>query len=516
VNNPKAKQLVFRGDSKSFLRRFEDATFDAVVTDPPYGLSKQPDMTEVLSRWLAGEDAEHTGRGFMGKSWDSFVPGPALWREVLRVLKPGGHALVFSGPRTLDLMGLALRLAGFEVRDMLSWIQGQGMPHGLDLSKAIDKARKEDREPTRRVCRFLRAAMDAKGVNSRELVEHFDGCHPRLIAHWAARDSDSQPNLPTAEQWEKLREVLGFGPEMDAEFYRLNGKKGTPGEEWTARPVSGVKVLPSKPGFAGEVFVGTGNAGTKAVEIKPPVSEDASKFEGWRTQLRPAWEGVIVAMRPTEGTFEANALEHGVAGFAIDRCRTERETITTTRNKPFGGEDPNVFGGAKDNSVAFVNDEGGFPPNVILSDGAAEDLDLRVEVRKSGKRSGTHAGKGGRAVYGEHGPVDRELPGSVGGPSRFFFCPKASRGEREAGLEPPAGGGRANTHPTVKNKEVMRWLCRLVSVPGDETLILDPFTGSGSTGIACALEGLNFVGVELDPEHVKLARERIAHWRSKR
>ena len=113
-----------------------DNSIDAVVTDPPYGLSKQPDMNEVLRHWLNGDDYVHTGGGFMGKTWDSFVPGPSIWKEVFRVLKPGGHLLAFFGTRTYDLGTLAIRLAGFEIRDQIDWVYGSGFPKSLDVSKA--------------------------------------------------------------------------------------------------------------------------------------------------------------------------------------------------------------------------------------------------------------------------------------------------------------------------------------------------------------------------------------------
>lgn len=134
---------LHRGDCLDTLRQMPDNSIDAVVTDPPYGLSSQPDAAEVLRHWLAGDDYVHQGSGFMGKTWDSFVPGPTVWREVFRVLKPGGHALVFAGSRTQDLMGMALRLAGFEIRDTAMWVYGSGFPKSLDVSKAVD-ARDKD------------------------------------------------------------------------------------------------------------------------------------------------------------------------------------------------------------------------------------------------------------------------------------------------------------------------------------------------------------------------------------
>jgi len=130
---------LYEGDCLEVMRELSDNSVDAIVTDPPYGLSREPDIEEVLRHWLAGDDYYRRGGGFMGKTWDSFVPGPVVWREVCRVVKPGGHILCFAGTRTVDLMGISLRLGGFEIRDCLQWLYGSGFPKSLDVSKAIDK-----------------------------------------------------------------------------------------------------------------------------------------------------------------------------------------------------------------------------------------------------------------------------------------------------------------------------------------------------------------------------------------
>ena len=130
---------IIHGDCLQVLHTFPSNMVDSVVTDPPYGLSREPNIREVLEKWLAGEDYTHRGGGFMGKTWDSFVPGPSIWREVYRVLKPGGHALVFAGTRTQDLMTVSLRMAGFEIRDVIEWLYFSGFPKSMDVSKAIDK-----------------------------------------------------------------------------------------------------------------------------------------------------------------------------------------------------------------------------------------------------------------------------------------------------------------------------------------------------------------------------------------
>lgn len=122
---------VIHGNSQQVLKDYSDNTFDAVVTDPPYGLSatNTDQVLSALTAWLAGDRSFIPGgRGFMGHAWDRFVPPPALWDEVFRVLKPGGYAAIFAGDRTSDLMGLSVRLAGFQMRMPMMWVYGQGMP----------------------------------------------------------------------------------------------------------------------------------------------------------------------------------------------------------------------------------------------------------------------------------------------------------------------------------------------------------------------------------------------------
>ena len=140
---------LHHGNCVDVLAGLPDASVDAVVTDPPYGLANTDPLhvADTIVRWVNGDrDYIPEGAGFMGKAWDAFVPPVAVWDECLRVLKPGGHVLTFAGSRTVDLMTLGLRLAGFEIRDSIAWLYGSGFPKSLDVSKAIDKAAGAERE----------------------------------------------------------------------------------------------------------------------------------------------------------------------------------------------------------------------------------------------------------------------------------------------------------------------------------------------------------------------------------
>jgi hypothetical protein len=132
--------LVVSGDVTEVLKEVPDNAFHCSYSDPPYGLSSQgkDDIIECLTQWIQGQSYLHKTPGFLGRNWDSFVPGPEAWKEIYRVLKPGASCVAFASTRTVDLMGISMRLAGFEIREGWSWIQAMGMPKGLNVGKAIE------------------------------------------------------------------------------------------------------------------------------------------------------------------------------------------------------------------------------------------------------------------------------------------------------------------------------------------------------------------------------------------
>lgn len=454
----------------------------------------------LLDRCFRPKD---TPVGFMGKTWDSFVPPPAVWDECMRVLKPGGHLLVFAGTRTQDLMGLSIRLAGFDIRDGIGWIYGSGFPKSMDVSKAIDKAR-DDHPETRVVCRAIRAAMDAKGLRSKDLVEHFDDCHPRLIDHWAARDTDSQPSLPKWDQWETLRDVLDLAPEHDAEVWRLNGRKGTPGENWDKREITGKHE---------EWTDRTNYAITSSDGLRRdnPATPEAERWAGWGTALKPAIEPVIVARKPIRGTVAANVLAHGTGGINVDACRVG-EGGQLQWSKP---RDMGYYGGSDvEGSEATTNTKGRFPPNVLLDPEAAAAMDEQSGYQRDGvavNRNRKDNGANYNASSYRITKTTREdqTYGGGGGASRFFpvfkYQAKAPAKERP---QYTAEDGRVVKHATVKPLELMRWLVRLVTPAGG--VVLDPFAGSGTTGEAAMLEGFDSILIEGEAEHLPLIDVRIA------
>lgn len=466
--------VLHRGETRAVMRELIAAgvQVDSVVTDPPYEI------------------------GFMGRAWDSrgVAFDPETWRLALQLLKPGGHLLAFTGARTYHRIACAVEDAGFEIRDQIMWIYGSGFPKSLDVAKALDKQRTEDLEPVRVVCRYLRAVMEQAGFKSKDLAPAFE-CHPRLIDHWAARDTDSQPALPTWEQWLSLKLLLSLGDDLDAEVWRLNGRKGRPGDTWQGAEIVGA--YDGTPGgLAGERFNFRDNL------IRQP-SEAAAAWSGWGTALKPAHEPLIMARKPLAGTVAATVLAHGTGAVNIDGCRVETaDIIPETSNQNIRGNSYKSDNAGRDRDTVYQPSAlGRFPANLI-HDGSPEVLAAfpsapgQLAKAATGDDRRKNQNVYGAMGQGSNGAEPRDdLDKSA---ARFFYCAKASKADR----------GEGNDHPTVKPRALMRYLCRLITPPGGVTL--DLFGGSGSTALGALDEGFRPLLIEEDEHSFNIACGRVA------
>ena len=382
-----AKWSVEVGDCREVMRGLADASVDAVVTDPPYEL------------------------GFMGKRWDA--SGVAydvdVWREALRVAKPGAFLLAFGGSRTYHRLTCAIEDAGWEIRDCIMWLYGSGFPKSHDVSKAIDKAAGAKRERIR-----------ATG----NLHNH------------ANMNDDAWTNI---------------------------------------------------------------GADVAMMDSTVPSTDLARKWYGWGTALKPAHEPIVVARKPLCGTVAANFERHGCGGLNIDACRVGTDGGTTKGNPP-KLKSNGVYGDGINGACDIVPLNAGRWPANVIHDGSEEVVGLFPQTTSGKPMNRMHTDPGRNVASGasKGGEYFHSGFGDSGSAARFFYCAKASKKDR----------GEGNIHATVKPTALMRWLVRLVTPPNG--LVLDPFTGSGSTGKACALEGFRFVGIEQSAEYAEIARARIA------
>lgn len=474
---------LWHGDCLDVLRELPDESTHTVVTDPPYGLANTgpEQVADTIVRWVNGDrDYLPGGSGFMGKAWDAFVPPVAVWDECLRVLKPGGHVLAFAGSRTHDLMTLALRLAGFEVRDSIAWLYGSGFPKSLDVSKAIDKRPGVTRHAD--FARHLAERREAAGLSRADVSEHVVGARTGACWNW------EHHQFPEAKWWPALRDLLDldedtWGPVIaEAERQKIGTKAGTR-----------LAVAPSQ----GE------DRSALDLDVTDHATDAARQWQGWGTALKPAFEPIVVARKPLAGTVAANVLEHGTGALNIDACRvgTDEDTARTPAevrdtSAPFGRG--LAMGG---NGHAA----GRWPTNVVLDESQAAELDRQSGVLTSGKMQPTHT-TASRSVYGQNadgGYTTMETYGDSGGASRFF--PTFRYEAKAPTTERPRVDGTA--HPTVKPLDLMRWLVRLVTPPGG--VVLEPFAGSGTTAEACVIEGFQCIAIEREADYLPLIVQRL-------
>lgn len=383
---------VEQGDCLDVLRTLPDSSIDSVVTDPPYALVSIVKRFGGANAAPAKSDGasgvyQRASRGFMGKTWDTGERAfsEEFWGEVLRVLKPGGHCLAFSGTRTYHRLACAIEDAGFEIRDQMAWAYKSGFPKSHNVSKAIDK---------HLGCERTKVKIPAAKVRN-----------PKSIDGGKDVDGGDRPWMEAARQ-----------------------------------------------------------AGYHEAVSDAAVSDAAVSWQGWGSAMKPAWEPICVARKPLIGTIAANVLEHGTGALNIDGTRIGTRIGTRTVSTGEVVSSNIAMGGANYGRIPAGETVGRWPANIIIDDSDETSFALS------------------------------ELDGA----NRIFYSAKADAADR-----------CNSKHPTVKPTDLMAYLVRLVTPPGGT--VLDPFAGSGSTGMACLREGFDALLIEREKEYYEDILRRLAH-----
>ena len=384
----------------------------------------------------------------------------------------------------------------------------------MDVSKAIDKQR-NDKQETLAVTARLSELASAAGISRKDVDSHMGTSD---MGGWWLSTLPHRCVVPSVENWAKLRDFIPGAHELDAEVWRLNGRKGTPGEAWGKREVTGVYEQPNGVNEWAGNYMGTKKAGIKE-RRDIPATPDAEKWDGWGTALKPAIEPIILARKPLDGTVASNVLAHGVGGLNIDACRVgiddgERDVIDSRSGASANNESVTCYGDGlgqrKEEGLFKSHAAGRFPANVLLDEHAAKEMDEQSGVSTS-VRSERGAGKrGDTAAYGEYGTLDDTTRGhsDSGGASRFFpvFKYQAKAPKKERPVIEREDGSKIQ-HPTVKPEKLMSWLVELITPPGG--VVLDPFAGSGTTLQAAINKGFTPIGIEQDADYIKLIEKRL-------
>ena len=290
---------LYLGDCLDVLRGLPADSVDAIVTDPPAAV------------------------GFMGREWDSNRGGRTAWvawlserlSAAVRVLKPGGHVLVWSLPRTSHWTAWAVEDAGLEIRDCVVHMFGSGFPKSLDIGKAIDK-RRDDTADIDQVRIWLDAERRKAGLTLGQINDHFGHASNGGGSASSWTTNPTSRALPTWEQWGRLRNLIGFGDEMDAEVWRLNGRKGTPGEAWDQREITQPGIGQHTPG---DVISWDQRSSKDRERRDIAATPEAARWDGFGTSLKPGQELWWLARKPlSEGSVAGNVLRWGTGGLNVD------------------------------------------------------------------------------------------------------------------------------------------------------------------------------------------------------
>lgn len=434
-----SKVELMQGDCLDLLPGLPDNSVHSCVTDPPYEL------------------------GFMGRAWDKsgIAYNVEMWREVLRVLKPGAHLVAFGGTRTYHRMACAIEDAGFEIRDSIHWLYGQGFPKSLDVSKAIDKMAGVEREITGYRSPFP-ADHARPNKNFSRWSKALDKAREQSQIYGHLDNNITESGLPiTAPATDLARQWSGFGTALK------------PAHE----PIVLARKPLSEPTVAENVIKwGCGGLNIDAcrVGINHWTKKDGAKSgsdNGHIGQLKNRQAGVV--RESNMGRWPSNIiLSHSPScnGACVEGCAV-RELDGQSGERPSGGGLNGKFGGVFSSSY----DENGEHKQV------------------TDRESKLYFDQGGASRFYHTAEWDIEQDFII----PFYYCAKASRRER----------GEGNSHPCVKPISLMRYLARLITPPGGH--ILEPFLGSGTTAIAAEREYFSVLGMDKEADCIEIARKRL-------
>lgn len=467
---------VYNIDCLELMKTMEDNSVDSIVTDPPYGLSKEPDIIDVLSKWINNEPYIHNSSGFMAHDWDSFIPGPEYWKECLRVLKPGGHLLAFGGTRTFDLISIALRIAGFERRDTIFWCYGSGFPKSLNISKQIDKMYGAERE----VVGKIRGRTATKGGR-------FDD--DNYI--WQPEFDITAPSTSEAKQFSDFGTALkpAFEPIL---LCRKPLEKGlTVAENCIKWGTGGINIEGCR---IAHVTVNGGNLADNS-----HLRDNINGGNGGHVISTESERRVVI---PNQlGRFPSNLILSDDPEVQQEFAKYGKTKSGKVKSDKTGYNDGSIFINGVSNQDNQHGDEGSVARFFYCAKADKTDRNEGLDDFIPSKQINT-TGKGLGNTLPSCPIHNKGLPS--GSTKYLCGCDQSfSTTQDSRKIE------YKNTHSTVKPTSLMQYMCRLITPPNG--IIFDPFAGSGSTGKASILEGFRFIGAELGVEHTDIANARIQH-----
>lgn len=464
---------ILHGKCLEVLRTFPDESVDSVVTDPPYGLGDRSPTVEEIIAYLQGADLDMGGE-FQNKDWE--IPSVLVWKEVWRVLKPGGYLFVFAGTRTLDIMSIGIRAVGFENRDMmdaewgppvLRWLRAQGMPKSTNISKEID----------------------------------------RKLSGTKRRKKGEPP--PVVEQTTEGKEWEGFGTGLKPYWepilvFRKPIQEPTVVEQVLKTRTGAINIDASRVKHASAEDFAKHKAGVDAIKAR-----GGTMGNSWKNSSDLSEANEVTA----DGRFPPNVLlVHSDACRQVGTEKVQAPVINRFDDgaKPFGGGAGHEYttvprGDANGQEEVAVWECHPSCPAYQLNQQSGVTVS-RPDNRDAGEMDTRTGGSNWRfkrqpSKLSDSGGASRFF---MNFPSDFFYVPKPSEREKNDGLE----GEDSNEHPTVKPVLLMQYLVRMATPP--RGLVVDPYCGSGTTCVAAAKEGFHFIGIDKDKATVKTARGRCA------